>query len=80
MAAHTVQAGTPAPKKRDRTHWLYIAVIIAVVLGIIVGFAAPEFAVSLIKRTQQATKAGCLVDFPDPLKALAQAAQVVLSE
>jgi aerobic C4-dicarboxylate transport protein len=47
MAAHTVQAGTPAPKKRDRTHWLYIAVIIAVVLGIVVGFAAPEFAKEL---------------------------------
>jgi len=47
MAAHTVQAGTPAPKKRDRTHWLYIAVIVAVVLGIIVGFAAPEFAKEL---------------------------------
>jgi aerobic C4-dicarboxylate transport protein len=41
-------AGSAAPTKhRDRTHWLYIAVIVAVVLGIIVGFAAPEFAVSL---------------------------------
>jgi aerobic C4-dicarboxylate transport protein len=39
---------TPGPaKRRDRTHWLYIAVIVAVVLGIIVGFAFPEFAVSL---------------------------------
>ena len=35
------------PAKRDRTHWLYIAVIVAVILGIIVGFAFPEFAVSL---------------------------------
>ncbi|PRY50060.1 aerobic C4-dicarboxylate transport protein [Geodermatophilus tzadiensis] len=39
-------AGTAAGK-RDRTHWLYIAVIAAVVLGIVVGFAFPEFAVSL---------------------------------
>jgi aerobic C4-dicarboxylate transport protein len=35
------------PAKRDRTHWLYIAVIVAVILGIIVGFAFPDFAVSL---------------------------------
>ncbi|WP_227025285.1 cation:dicarboxylate symporter family transporter [Streptomyces tsukubensis] len=33
--------------KRDRTHFLYIAVIAAVVLGIIVGFAAPGVAVEL---------------------------------
>nr|WP_308800836.1 cation:dicarboxylase symporter family transporter [Streptomyces polyasparticus] len=33
--------------KRDRTHYLYIAVIAAVVLGIIVGFAAPGVAVEL---------------------------------
>jgi Na+/H+-dicarboxylate symporter len=32
---------------RDRTHYLYLAVIGAVVLGIVVGFAAPEFAVKL---------------------------------
>jgi aerobic C4-dicarboxylate transport protein len=38
----------PVPaKRRDRTHWLYIAVILAVLLGIAVGFAFPEFAVSL---------------------------------
>jgi hypothetical protein len=30
----------------------------------------PELAVSLIDRTEQATKAGCLIDFPDTLKAL----------
>ena len=29
-------------KKRDRTHWLYIAVIIAVVAGIAVGLLAPD--------------------------------------
>jgi Na+/H+-dicarboxylate symporter len=33
---------TSAPPRRDRTHWLYIAVIVAVLLGILVGFVAPE--------------------------------------
>src|SRR4051812_5017527 len=33
-----------APVRKDRTHYLYIAVIGAVVLGIIVGFAFPDFA------------------------------------
>ncbi|MEW1545387.1 cation:dicarboxylate symporter family transporter [Streptomyces tsukubensis] len=33
--------------RRDRTHYLYIAVIIAVVAGIAVGFAAPGVAVEL---------------------------------
>ncbi|KXO90075.1 C4-dicarboxylate transporter [Tsukamurella pulmonis] len=32
-----------AQGKRDKTHWLYIAVIIAVVAGVIVGLLAPEF-------------------------------------
>ncbi len=32
---------TSAPPRRDRTHWLYIAVIVAVLLGILVGFVAP---------------------------------------
>ncbi|QEN12798.1 cation:dicarboxylate symporter family transporter [Mycolicibacterium sp. ELW1] len=31
-----------APKRRDRTHWLYIAVIVAVVGGVIVGLVAPS--------------------------------------
>ncbi|WP_435858991.1 cation:dicarboxylate symporter family transporter [Streptomyces varsoviensis] len=35
------------PAKRDRTHFLYIAVIVAVLLGILVGFAAPGVAVEL---------------------------------
>jgi aerobic C4-dicarboxylate transport protein len=38
---------TEAPPRRDRTHWLYIAVIIAVLLGILVGFAAPGVGKSL---------------------------------
>jgi aerobic C4-dicarboxylate transport protein len=29
------------PRKRDRTHWLYIAVIVAVVAGVAVGLIAP---------------------------------------
>ncbi|RRQ26696.1 cation:dicarboxylase symporter family transporter [Rhodococcus sp. Eu-32] len=38
----------PEPKKkRDKTHWLYIAVIIAVVGGVIVGLTAKDFAVEL---------------------------------
>ncbi|MGW7367509.1 cation:dicarboxylate symporter family transporter [Streptomyces sp. NPDC054841] len=40
-------ATPPAAARRDRTHYLYLAVIGAVVLGIIVGFAAPDFAVEL---------------------------------
>ncbi|GAA0486197.1 cation:dicarboxylate symporter family transporter [Streptomyces olivaceiscleroticus] len=54
MAATTLPGGgtpgepaTPAPRKRDRTHYLYIAVIGAVVLGIAVGFIAPGVAVEL---------------------------------
>jgi aerobic C4-dicarboxylate transport protein len=33
--------------RRDRTHYLYLAVIVAVLAGIVVGFAAPDFAVQL---------------------------------
>ena len=33
--------------RRDRTHYLYIAVIAAVILGIVVGFVAPVFATGL---------------------------------
>src|SRR3954469_5002761 len=42
----TPEAAAPATR-RDRTHWLYIAVIVAVLLGIVVGFAFPDFAVGL---------------------------------
>ncbi|MEU6079670.1 cation:dicarboxylase symporter family transporter [Streptomyces sp. NPDC047108] len=38
---------TGQSKKRDRTHYLYLAVIGAVLLGIVVGFAAPGVAVEL---------------------------------
>ncbi|MGW2845777.1 cation:dicarboxylate symporter family transporter, partial [Streptomyces sp. NPDC001274] len=36
-----------AAARRDRTHYLYLAVIAAVALGILVGFAAPGVAVEL---------------------------------
>ncbi len=38
---------TASAPKRDRTHYLYIAVIIAVLLGILVGFVFPKFGVAL---------------------------------
>ena len=34
-------------KKKDRTHYLYIAVIVAVVAGIVVGFVSPELGKAL---------------------------------
>jgi aerobic C4-dicarboxylate transport protein len=47
MASEATSTEAPPAKRRDRTHWLYVAVIVAVILGIAVGFAFPEFAVSL---------------------------------
>jgi len=47
MASHTLSAPAPSRKRRDRTHWLYLAVVAAVLLGIAVGFAFPEFATNL---------------------------------
>ncbi|WP_080796650.1 cation:dicarboxylate symporter family transporter [Corynebacterium pacaense] len=39
----TARKGTPPPgAKKDRTHWLYIAVIIALIAGITVGLVAPD--------------------------------------
>ncbi|WP_156914780.1 cation:dicarboxylate symporter family transporter [Thermocrispum municipale] len=38
-----------APPRRDRVHYLYLAVIGAVVLGIIVGFAFPDFSSEHLK-------------------------------
>ncbi len=49
-AAETeTEAEDPKPKKakRDRTHWLYIAVIVAVVAGVVVGLVAPDTGSSL---------------------------------
>lgn len=39
--------GTPPPAKRDRTHWLYVAVIAAVALGAVIGLVAPGVGKSL---------------------------------
>jgi aerobic C4-dicarboxylate transport protein len=46
MAPGTVDRQPPT-KRRDRTHWLYLAVIAAVLAGIAVGFAFPGFATDL---------------------------------
>jgi aerobic C4-dicarboxylate transport protein len=40
-------ATTVATARRERTHYLYLAVIAAVLAGIVVGLAAPHFAVNL---------------------------------
>ncbi len=50
MASATIPkgAGSPkSPRKKDRTHFLYIAVILAVVLGATLGLVQPEFAKGL---------------------------------
>jgi aerobic C4-dicarboxylate transport protein len=44
--AHPATGTAPKPTK-ERTHYLYLAVIVAVGLGIAVGFVAPDFAVQL---------------------------------
>jgi aerobic C4-dicarboxylate transport protein len=46
-SANDVSADAAPEGRRDRTHYLYVAVIVAVVLGIIVGFAVPDFAKGL---------------------------------
>src|SRR5690348_14929391 len=46
LVSTTLAPSTPT-KKRDRTHYLYLAVIVAVVAGIAVGLLAPDFAVKL---------------------------------
>ncbi|MTL11876.1 cation:dicarboxylase symporter family transporter [Nocardia seriolae] len=38
---------TTTPQRRDRTHWLYLAVIAAVLAGILVGWLAPGFGKSV---------------------------------
>ncbi|ULP36417.1 cation:dicarboxylase symporter family transporter [Mycolicibacterium rufum] len=47
MTATESDQSRPEKKKRDRTHWLYIMVIVAVVAGIVVGLVAPDAAASL---------------------------------
>ncbi|MFF0712936.1 cation:dicarboxylate symporter family transporter [Streptomyces bauhiniae] len=47
VAASTPGTAPAAPVKRDRTHYLYIAVIVAVALGIAVGLIWPDAGVEL---------------------------------
>ena len=48
MTTTVEKPGRAAPTpRRDRTHYLYMAVLAAVGLGIVVGLAAPDFAVEL---------------------------------
>ena len=47
MASGIASQQPPATSRRDRTHWLYLAVIGAVLAGIAVGFLFPEFATGL---------------------------------
>ena len=45
MSAEMTPESSPGAKpggRRDRTHYLYLAVVVAVLIGIAVGFAAPE--------------------------------------
>lgn len=41
------QDGATAPPMKDRSHYLYIGVIVAVVLGVVVGAVSPELGISL---------------------------------
>jgi aerobic C4-dicarboxylate transport protein len=47
MSQTTAELVTPAPAPRDRTRYLYLAVIVAVIAGVVVGLVAPTFAVEL---------------------------------
>ncbi|HEU4911744.1 MAG TPA: cation:dicarboxylase symporter family transporter [Actinomycetes bacterium] len=51
MSSDTAPSRTPDPSapsaQRDRTHWLYLAVIAAVLLGVLVGFLAPDVGTAL---------------------------------
>ncbi|MET0839822.1 MAG: cation:dicarboxylase symporter family transporter [Marmoricola sp.] len=43
----TTPATDTAAPRRDRTHWLYVAVVVAVILGAVVGLLFEDFAVQL---------------------------------
>jgi aerobic C4-dicarboxylate transport protein len=43
----TATDARPAPRRRDRSHYLYIVVIVAVLLGIVVGILWPSLGVAL---------------------------------
>ncbi|MGN6414801.1 cation:dicarboxylate symporter family transporter [Flexivirga sp.] len=46
-AQHTVASSPPGPARKDRTHYLYAAVVIAMIAGIAVGIIWPDFGVEL---------------------------------
>ena len=48
MSTPASPAADAAPKRQDRTHYLYIAVVVAVVLGVAVGILFPDFAKDLV--------------------------------
>ncbi len=41
VSPHAAPPDPVVPHRRDRTHWLYLAVIVAVIAGVIVGLVAP---------------------------------------
>ncbi len=47
MSSHPNGTADQVNSRTDRTHYLYVAVVVAVGLGIAVGFIAPDFAVKL---------------------------------
>ncbi len=40
--SETIDTAASPTVRKDRTHWLYIAVVVAVVLGVLVGLAGPR--------------------------------------
>ena len=40
--SETIDTAASPTVRKDRTHWLYIAVVVAVVLGVLVGWLAPD--------------------------------------
>jgi aerobic C4-dicarboxylate transport protein len=46
-ASEEIVTDTSAPPRRDRTHYLYIAVIVAVLAGVVVGLVAPALGEAL---------------------------------
>lgn len=47
MSAPAESPQAAAPERRDRTRYLYLAVVIAAVAGVVVGFVAPDLGVAL---------------------------------
>lgn len=45
MSSSPVRIVEPKKEKKDKSHWLYISVIVAVLAGVILGLVAPDVAV-----------------------------------